>query len=391
MTVTADSVIIGGGVMGASILYNLCAKGVENPVLLERDTLGSGSTGRSSSAIRMHYSTEVNARLAWESLRVFQNWADVIGGDGEPGFTRTGYMIIAPDSEADGFRHNIEMQQSVGIDTRVVSWMEARELAPAFHLGEDEHFAWEDQSGHGDAYGTALAYSTRAREMGASVILESPATEVEISNGRVTAVKTAGERYETDTAVIATGPWSSRFLAHLGIELPLASTRHEVILVRRSETGIERHPGGGDMANLIYFRPEADNLTLVGNGNHEQEVNPDAYNPRASMDYVQDVWGRLANRIPGIEDGQLAHGYAGLYTTTPDLHPVMDAVDGIEGLYICTGFSGHGFKLAPAVGVCMAELILEGKSNLVDIAPLRMSRFAENALNTTQYDFKVIA
>ena len=108
---------------------------------------------------------------------------------------------------------------------------------------------------------------------------------------------------------------------------------------------------------------------MVGNGNREEEADPDTYNQRASTDYVQDVWSRLALRIPGIADGQLAHGYAGLYTTTPDLHPVMDRVDGIDGLYICTGFSGHGFKLAPAVGVCMSELILDGESKLVGHHP----------------------
>ena len=391
MAIAAGVVVIGGGVMGASILYNLTDRGVNNSVLLERDTLGSGSTGRSSGAIRMHYSTEVNARLAWESLRVFQNWSETIGGDGDPGFVRTGYMVIAPDHEWEGFRHNIEMQQQVGIDTQIVSWQDAKVLAPDFHLGEDEHFAWEDQSGHGDPSGTALAFTTRARELGASVVLESPATRVEVENGRVVGVRTQNELYSTDTAVIATGPWSSRFLAHLDIDLPLLATRHEVILIRRSETGVGHHPGGGDMANLIYFRPEADNLTLVGNGNREEEADPETYNQRASTDYVQDVWSRLALRIPGIADGQLAHGYAGLYTTTPDLHPVMDRVDGIDGLYICTGFSGHGFKLAPAVGVCMSELILDGESKLVDISTLRMGRFSDGSLNTTQYNFKVIA
>lgn len=391
MSVSADAVIIGGGVMGASVLYNLAARGVRSPILLERDTLGAGSTGRSSGAVRMHYSTEVNARLAWESLRVFQNWADEIGGYGAPAFVRTGYMVFAPAREADGFQRNIAMQRRVGIDTRIVSWMEARELAPAFHLAEDESFAWEDQSGHADPSGTALAFVSRAREMGAKVALETPATRIAVSGGRVAAVETERETYATDTAVIATGPWTSRFLRHLGVDIPLIPTRHEVVLIRRSETGVGHHPGGGDMANLIYFRPEADNLTLVGNGNREEEADPDAYNQRADMDFVQDVWGRLANRIPGIEDGKLAHGYAGLYTTTPDLHPVIDRVDGIEGLYICSGFSGHGFKLAPAVGTCVAQLILDGESALVDITPLRMSRFSDGSLNTTEYDFKVIA
>ncbi len=391
MATNCEAVVIGGGVMGASILYNLAARGVPNPLLLERETLGAGSTGRSSGAIRMHYSTEVNARLAWESLRVFRNWQDAVGGYGDPGFVETGYLVIAPEREASGFDSNIDMQRSVGIDTRRVGWQEARELAPAFRLDEGERFAWEAQSGHGDPSGATLAFVSRARDLGASVALESPVARVEVENGRVTGVSTADETYATDTAVIATGPWSSRFLAHLGVELPLLPTRHEVILIRRSETGVDHHPGCGDMANLIYFRPEADNLTLVGNGNREEEADPDTYNQRAGSDFVADVWSRLARRIPAIADGQLAHGYAGLYTTTPDLHPVMDRVDGIEGLYVCTGFSGHGFKLAPAVGECMAELILEGESKLVDISPLRMGRFSDGSLNETQYSFKVIA
>ncbi len=390
MTTTADAVVIGGGVMGTSILYNLVVRGVNAPVLLERDTLGSGSTGRSSGAIRMHYSTEVNARLAWESLKIFRAFDEIVGG-GDVGFVKTGYMVFVPEDSIEGFNQNIAMQQSVGIATRIVSGEEAHELAPAFHLGEGEAFAWESESGHGDPSGTAMAYATRAREMGATVLLESPAQAIEIANNRVTAVITEKERYETPIAVVATGPWSSRFLGNIGIDLPLEATRHEVFLLRRPMDRLPFHPGGGDMSNLTYFRPEGSDLTLVGNGNREENANPDTYNPRPSMDYLEDVWLRLAKRIPDIADAEFFTGYAGLYTSTPDLHPVMDRVDGIEGLYICTGFSGHGFKLAPAVGIVMAELVLDNKASTIDISSLRMGRFQEGDLNTTKYTFKVIA
>ena len=389
MTTTTEAVIIGGGVMGTSILYHLALRGVQAPVLLERDTLGSGSTGRSSGAIRMHYSTEVNARLAWESRAIFESFDEIVGGD--VGWVKTGYMIFVPEDAIDGLRANIAMQQSVGIATRIVSRDEAHELAPAFALGETEAFAWEPESGHGDPSGTALAYSTRARDMGAKVVLESPATSVEISGGKVVAVTTSTERYETPIAVVATGPWSSRFLKTIDIKLPLKATRHEVFLLRRPMERVPFHPGGGDMSNLIYFRPEGSDLTLVGNGNREEDTDPDTYNPRLSMDFVEDIWPRLAKRIPAIEDAELFTGYAGLYTTTPDLHPVIDKVDGIEGLYICTGFSGHGFKLAPAVGAVVSELILDGAATTIDISTLRMTRFAEDDLNTTTYNFRVIA
>ena len=390
MTVKAESVIIGGGVMGTSILYNLASRGVKAPVLLERDTLGSGSTGRSSGAVRMHYSTTVNADLAWQSLKVFQDFDEIVGG-GDVGFVKTGYMVFVPEDAVSGLEHNIAIQQAVGIDTRIISREEAHELAPMFQFNDGEAFAWEPESGHADPSGTALAYATRARELGAEVVLESAALDVDVSGGKVVAVTTATERYETDIAVVATGPWSSRFMSRLGFDLPLEATRHEVFLLRRPMDKLAFHPGGADMANLTYFRPEGSDLTLVGNGNAEDIADPDDYNPRHNTDHLQDVWLRLARRLPEIADAELYTGYAGLYTSTPDLHPVVDRVDGIDGLYICTGYSGHGFKLAPAVGIVMAELILDGEARSVDITPLRMSRFQEGDLNETTYKFKVVA
>ena len=391
MTKTADAVVIGGGVMGASILYNLVSRGVGSAVLLERDTLGSGSTGRSSGVIRMHYSTEVNARLAWESFGILRDFGQVVGA-GDAGWVHTGFLVVVPPESIDGLRQNIEMQQSVGIDTRIISLEEAQELAPGFDLQGDEGFAWEPQSGYGDPSGTALGYSARARDLGAEVELESPATGVEIESGRVVAVTTAAERYETPVAVVATGPWSPRFLTQkLGLELPLEATRHEVFFLRRSTETLSSPPTGADMANLTYFRPEGADLMLVGNGNAEDVVDPDVFNPRPSLDHLEDVWLRLSRRIPAMADSEYVTGYAGLYTSTPDLHPIVDRVDGVDGLYICTGFSGHGFKESPAVGIVMAELIMDGEATTIDISPLRMSRFEEGDLNTTTYKFKVVA
>jgi glycine/D-amino acid oxidase-like deaminating enzyme len=389
LATTAEAVVIGGGVMGTSILYNLASRGVRNPVLLERTTLGAGSTGRSSGAIRMHYSTTVNAALAWESLKTYEDFDEIVGGD--VGFVRTGYMVFVPGDAIEGLEHNIALQQAVGIDTQIVSAAEASELAPAFQQYDGEAFAWEPRSGHADPSGTGLAYATRARELGATVLLETPATGIELEGDRVVAVVTDGERYATDTAVVATGPWSKTFLDGVGIDLPLEATRHEVFLLKRNLDELPFHPGGADMGNMTYFRPEAADLTLVGNGNREENADPNNYSQRPSMDYLQDVWLRLSKRLPGIADAEFFTGYAGLYTSTPDLHPVIDRVDGIEGLYICTGFSGHGFKLAPAVGTVVAELILEGAASTVDIAPLRMNRFESGETNTTSYDFKVIA
>ena len=389
MANSADAVVIGGGVMGCSILYNLAVRGVKNPVLLERDLLGSGSTGRSSGAVRMHYSNEVHARMAWESLRIFQNFDDIVGG--ECGFTQTGYLVFSGDDDVDAFRSNVAMQQSVGIQTDIISRSDAQEIAPKFYLDDCPAIAYEPLSGHADSSATSSSYAAQARRLGASIRLQTPATSIQVSNGQVTGVKTGDEAIETSTAVVATGPWSRRFLLQHGIDLPLEATRHEVIHLKRPVDLTPHHPGGGDIANMVYFRPEGTALTLVGNGNIEQVVeDPEIFAQRPTQSFIQEVWSRITRRIPLLADAEFSTGYAGLYTSTPDSHPVMDKVDGIEGLYICTGFSGHGFKLSPMVGVLMSELVLDGQAKSIDISTLRMSRFKEGKLNMPAYGFRVL-
>ena len=386
---SAEAVIIGGGVMGCSILHSLAERGVTNTLLVERDVLGAGSTGRSSSAIRMHYSTEVHARMAWESQKVFRNFGEMVGG--ECGYTQTGQLVFAGEEDAETFRANIAMQQRVGIDTRLVTGDEARDLAPAFFLDDCGIIAYEPLSGYGDASATCTSFAQRARGLGARIVLRCAATNIEISGNRVTALVTSEGRIATDRVVIATGPWSRRFLLNQGIDLPLEATRHEVVHFRRGPQGPAYHPGGGDIINRIYFRPEGDDLTLVGNGNMEDVIDdPDIFAQRASPGFIQEIWTRLAKRIPALADAEFSAGYAGLYTSTPDSHPIMDAVAGIDGLYICTGFSGHGFKLSPMVGKLMVELMLDGQATSIDISPLRISRFAEGQLNSDGYGFKVM-
>ena len=387
MTVTTDAVIIGGGVMGTSILYNLATHGVRSPILLERDTLGSGSTGRSSGAVRMHYSTTVNAHLAWESLKIFRNWDDAVGG-GDCGFVHTGYMVFVPEESHEGLKHNIALQQAVGIETEIISKEEAQELAPVFDYADGESYAWEPQSGHADPSGTAMAYAARLAGDGRRdyprITRHQRGDRKRPGSGREyrnRAVRSADRRYCYRPLVgsLHGAAWlRSPPGGHTARGVPHSQAHGQAALPSR-----RRRHGKPDL-----LRPEGSDLTLVGNGNDEDIADPDDYSPSIHADHLEDVWLRLARRIPDIADGELFTGYAGLYTSTPDLHPIIDQVDDIEGLYLCTGFSGHGFKLAPAIGICMAQMILEGGSKLVDFTPLRMSRFAEGDLNTTTYKFK---
>ena len=373
-TTTASAVIIGGGVMGCSIAYNLAVRGMTNVLLLERDVLGSGSTGRSTASVHTHYSTAVLAGMAWRSIQVFRNFNEVVGGD--CGFTETGHLVFAGRSDHAQMTASVALQQEAGIETSIINLKDAAEIAPGFNLDDCAAIAYEPLSGHADASGTVLAYASRARQLGVRTDLRSPATGLEFSGGRVTAVLTSRGRISTGLAIVAAGPWSKGFLAPHGINLPLSVTRHEVAAFRKPPGSLINLAGASDLTNQIYLRPEGANLVLVGCGGLGETVdNPSVYGHRPTQGFIESVWTRLVRRLPVMEQAEYATGFAGLYTSTPDRHPIMDQIGGIEGLYLCTGFSGHGFKLAPAAGAVMAELALEGRASSMDISPLRASRF----------------
>ena len=393
MQLSAETIIIGGGVMGCSIAYNLAARGMTDVLLLERDVLGSGSTGRSTASVHTHYSTEVLARMAWRSLQIFRNFNDVVGG--ECGFTETGHLVFAGEGDHDQVGASVALQREIGIETSIISRQDAAEVFPGFDLDDCAAIAYEPLSGHADASGTTLAYASRARELGVRTALRSPATGVEIAGGKVTAVITGKGRISTNCVIVAAGPWSRDFLAPYGISLPLKVTRHEVAAFSRPSAGLSDLPGASDMVNQIYIRPEGSGLLLVGGGGPGETVeDPAVYGHRPTQMFIESVWTRLAKRMPMMEQAEYTTGFAGLYNSTPDRHPIMDQVDGIQGLYLCSGFSGHGFKLAPAVGAAMAESVLDSRASSpassIDISPLRLSRFDEGQLNNSGYGANVV-
>ena len=388
MKSTADVVIVGGGVIGTSILFNLGRLGVTDTLLLEKDVLGSGSTGRSQAICRMHYSNPVTAKMAWKSLSIFTHFNEMVGG--ESGFVETGYLVVVNAEERTALERNVAMQIGLGIDTMQITASDLRDIAPMVSVTEGEVMAWEPQSGYADPYMVTTSYGTRAKEMGAQVVLRNPATEIEVSGGRVKAVVTAEGRVETPVAVVAAGPWSKMVLAKMGVDVPLVPVRHQVASLTRPVDKLPMHPTVGDIAQGFSFRPDGSALTMMGFGDDE-EADLETYNQGVDMEVMAEALGRLARRIPAMSDAYYRGGWSGLFTTTPDWHPILDAVPGIDGLYCSVGFSGHGFKLSPMIGVTMAELIVQGASSSVDISPLRFNRFQEGDLLESSYRYRVLA
>ena len=388
MRPTADVVIIGGGVVGCSILFNLGRLGITDAVLLEKDVLGAGSTGRSQAICRMHYSNPVTVQMAWESLGIFTHFDEVVGG--ESGFVETGYLVVVHDEDRPGLERNVAMGYSLGIDTMLVTAADLRDLAPMVSVSENEALGWEPRSGYADPYMVTTSYASKAREMGAEIILRSPATSIEIAGGRVRAVITTEGRVETPVAVVAAGPWSKGELAKIGVDVPLVPVRHQVATVTRPVDQIPTHPTVGDIAQSFSFRPDGASMTMMGFGD-DDEADVETYNQGVDMDVMADASARLVRRMPAMSESYFRGGWSGLFTTTPDWHPILDQVPGIEGLYVAIGFSGHGFKLSPMIGLTMAELIVEGAASTIDISPLRYNRFQEGELLESSYRYRVLA
>lgn len=387
MPESADIVIIGGGVMGCSMLYHLTALGAANPLLLERGVLGGGSTGRSQAICRMHYSNPITAALAWASLQVYADFDQQVGG--RAGFVKTGYLVAVEEVDRPGLELNIAMQQELGINTALITAADLRELAPMLQAYAGEGLAWEPDSGYADPYLVTTSYAARAQERGAQIALRTAATGLEIAGGRVQGVLTADGRIATERVIIAAGPWANGLLAGTGIDLPLSPVRHQVALATRPPERLPTHPIVGDIAQSFSFRPESPTLTMIGFG--EDAVELDNYDEGIDPATAAANMARLARRMPIMADSYIRGGWSGLFTVTPDWHPILDQVPGIDGLFCAVGFSGHGFKLAPAIGRAMAELALEGRAASADLTPLRFRRFAEGDLLNSRYRYRVLA
>ena len=387
---TADAVIIGGGVIGCAIQYHMARLGVSNTVLLERDVLGSGSTGRSQAICRMHYSNPITTELAWQSLQVFADFDARVGG--ASGFVNTGYLVVVNEADQGGLERNVAMQQELGVPTSVVSRDDLASLAPMVTLYDDERAAWEPQSGYADPYQVTVSYAARAQESGARIMTRNPASGIETNGDRVQAViTTSGDRIATDTVVVAAGPWSGQVLAGVGVDAPLIPVRHQVATVARPVEVVPHHPTVGDISQSFSFRPDGSNFTTMGFGDDDEQSDPEVYPQGVDITEAASARARLARRVPGMADAYYRGGWSGLFTTTPDWHPILDAVPGMAGLYCAIGFSGHGFKLSPAIGKSVAELVLEGRARDVDLSPLRFTRFDEGDLLESSYRYRVLA
>jgi sarcosine oxidase subunit beta len=387
-TRSADVVVIGGGVTGLSTARALAELGAGQVTVLERAAIGSGGTGKSSGVVRCHYGVRSLAAMAWRSLEVLEHAPEVLGA--EAGFHRTGYLVaVGPENEAS-LRANVDMHRGVGIEVELLDPLDGPVLWPGATFDDVAATAYEPRGGYGDAHQTALAFATAARRHGASIHQQCGVAAVEVRGDRVVGVRLSdGDLVATDRVVLAAGPWSVGLAAGVGVDLPIAAQRAQILLVDPGRV-LGPRPVLSDLVTLQYVRPDGLASLLVGDSDHTQPEwsDPDDYVDRADDGFVERAIAKFAHRFPGLSSAGLATSYAGCYDVTPDYNPVISPSP-VEGLWICAGFSGHGYKISPAVGELAADLVCKGVSRHPDIdhRDFRFDRFAEGDLLTSPHPY----
>lgn len=372
---TADVVIVGAGVMGTSIAFQLAQRKAGRVLVLDKQGVGQGMSGRSSALVRMHYSYPGEVRLAVRSLEMFRNWNEVVGRPGD--FRRTGFVYIVPAAERERLERNVAMQRALGVDASVVTGDELRELEPDWNTEDVVAAAYEPDSGYGDGASVAGDLLAAAREAGAEYRSGTRVTALRVEGGRARGIQTDAGGVEAPVVVAATGPWSGPLLRGVGFEPPIEIEYHEVAILKNPPSLRGAGLACIDGILQLYFRPEGRDMTLVGSFHGPRGADPDAFPQQPGEERLAEMAAGIARRIPKLADAGLASGITGVYDTSPDQRPLLGEVPGVAGLFLVAGFSGMGFKISPAVGEAMAEWILDGRARQVDLRPFRPGRFAE--------------
>jgi sarcosine oxidase, subunit beta len=374
---TADVVVIGAGVNGASLAYHLAMSGVRKVLILEKQVAATGATGLSSGLVRMHYANEVEARLALNSYAYFRNWADMIGG--ECGFRETGFIRTVAHKNTEKLRANVAMLQRIGVETYLITPDELHDLAPQIWAEDILLAAYEPHSGYADPTATTLSLLDAARQHGVQLLQHIEAQGFITQGERVLGVQTSEGVIEAGTIVCATGAWTMALLTQLGLKFPVWNVRQQVAILRRPVEAQADHMTYIDGVLDVYYRPDSPGLTLVGGGAMEPGVDPDRFERNIDASFVEKIAEKVSRRMPAMENATYIRGWSGIFNVSEDLHPLLGPVPGYENLYAIFGCNGTGFKIAPAVGKALAEQIIGVREQEIPIISLRPARYFEQA------------
>jgi sarcosine oxidase subunit beta len=369
---TADIVIIGGGVMGASAAYHLAWRGLKNIVLLEKENFfGQGATGRCAGGVRYQFSTEVNIRLSIESLPMLERFKEEIGQD--VNYRQCGYLLVATnEKDAHNFKRNVDLQNKLGVPTELLGGDEVRRRLPLMKFEDAVAGTFNQKDGTVDPNSVVMGYISAAQKMGAKVFTGAEVTGITISGGEVEEVRTSLGGVRTRMILNVAGPWAGQVGQMAGVHIPIIPLRRQMFTTSPLKEVPGDFPFVIDFARSLYFHREGEGL-LIGMSNQNEKP---GFDQNVDEDFELVNLESAIERMPLVEQAQRAAHWAGLYEVTPDAHPIYGAT-GVKGFFLCAGFSGHGFMHGPISGKLMSEFILDGKFSSVDVSMLDLNRFEE--------------
>jgi len=381
----ADIIVLGSGVIGASIAFHLAKRKAGRIFVVDKGLAGQGGSSRSSALVRMHYTLPTEVELALKSYEILTNWEDYVGRPGH--FIKTGFVRLVPPNEVERMKKNVAIQRALGANTSTITAQELKELEPDWNVDDVPLAAYEPDSGYGNGSVTATDFLDAARDLGVEFLPSTRVTAFKLDDDRVRGIDTDRGIIEAPTVISAVGPWSRPLFRKAGVDLPIETEYHRVVVVKNPPS----MRGGGvaciDSILSCYYRSDGPDKTLVGEFVGPRDVDPDNFAESVPEEAMAEIALMAARRIPALNDCGVVHAVTGIYDMSPDQRPLLGKVDGVAGLHIAAGFSGMGYKIAPAVGLTMSESILDGKSKTIDISILRPGRFADGKPIEAEFEY----
>jgi sarcosine oxidase subunit beta len=381
---SAEIAIVGAGIMGLATAHALCRDGQRGVALVDRAAPAAGDSGRSFSMVRRHYSNAVTARLAMAGTRTIANWEDEVGV-ADAGFVRCGYLLPVPERLEAACRDNVARLQGLGLETSFLAADEIGAVEPELSLDGVAGAAYEPGGGFADAQKMCLGWFAAAAARGLDHRLGCTVRAVRVQGGRVAGLETDAGFLAAGTVVLATGAWTNDLLRPIGAEVPIELRRLQVLIARRAPGEPLPSAVCSDAVANVVVRPDRGRrFCAVAYAGEDALDRADDCDHGLSPGYVETVRRGLGERYPRLAGFELERGFAGPYDITPDWNPIIGACPSIEGLYLAVGWSGHGFKLSPAVGEVVAAEIT-GRTPPIDVGELRPERFEQGRLLRLAY------
>ncbi|MDH4265059.1 MAG: FAD-binding oxidoreductase [Deltaproteobacteria bacterium] len=373
MEKTAEIIIIGGGIIGASIAYHLAQKGAKGVVLLEKGMLGEGSTAKCAGGIRAQFSTEINIRFSLKSLKFWNRFEEITGVD--LGFKKVGYLFLATTEEEWAvFQANADRQHQLGIPVELLSPQEIKYRWPFLKMDDLQGGTFCTWEGYAGPYEAVSGFAKGARRGSVKIHEGTEVLGIHQKNGKIISVRTAQGDIASPIVVNAAGPYAGEVGKMAGVEVPVLPYRRQLFFTAPFPWISDSIPLVIDFHRAWYFRRESAGLLISG-----PKDNFPSFNINVDYDAMVEVAENSIYRVPLMEKAELNRGWAGSYEISPDNHAILGEAPACQGFFLANGFSGHGFQHSPAVGQVMAELIL-GEKPSIDISCLSVDRFRQGHL-----------